>query len=64
MPRATRKVAFLTPLYFDEASYLGGGERYATNMARGLVEASGGRYVVDLISYGPTAAERRDRARA
>lgn len=58
MPPATRKVAFLTPLYFDEASYLGGGERYATNMARGLVEASGGRYVVDLISYGPEAAER------
>ena len=58
MPRATRTVAFLTPLYFDEASCLGGGERYATNMAAGLVEATDGRYHVDLISYGPAPSRR------
>lgn len=58
MAHATRKVAFLTPLYFDEASCLGGGERYATNMAAGLVEATGGRYEVDLISYGVAPARR------
>ncbi|QDV32539.1 glycosyltransferase family 4 protein [Tautonia plasticadhaerens] len=58
MADATRKVAFLTPLYFDEASCIGGGERYATNMATGLVEATGGRYEVELISYGVSPARR------
>ena len=58
MADVTRKVAFLTPLYFDEASCIGGGERYATNMAVGLVEASQGAYEVELISYGVTSAFR------
>jgi alpha-maltose-1-phosphate synthase len=53
-----RKVAYLTPLYFDSASYIGGGERYALNLARGVVEATGGRYSVDLISYGAKRFER------
>ncbi|MEO6809110.1 MAG: glycosyltransferase family 4 protein, partial [Isosphaeraceae bacterium] len=49
---ARRKVAYLTPLYFDEASCLGGGERYPLNLARGVVASSRGRYAVDLISFG------------
>jgi glycosyltransferase involved in cell wall biosynthesis len=49
---ATRTVAYLTPLYFDEQSCLGGGERYPLNLARGVVEASGGAYEVELISFG------------
>jgi glycosyltransferase involved in cell wall biosynthesis len=50
-----RMVAYLTPLYFDETSCLGGGERYPLNLARGVVEASGGRYRVVLISFGARA---------
>lgn len=49
---ATRHVAYLTPLYFDERSYLGGGERYPLNLARGVVAATGGAYDVTLISFG------------
>lgn len=49
---ATRTVAYLTPLYFDERSYLGGGERYPLNLAKGVVAASGGAYKVELISFG------------
>lgn len=52
-----RKVAYLTPLYFDEASCLGGGERYPLNLARGVYKASGGRCRVELISFGD--ADRR-----
>ncbi|CAN5914147.1 glycogen synthase [soil metagenome] len=53
-----RKVAYLTPLYFDETSYLGGGERYAANLASGVVEGSGKRYEVELVSYGVRADRR------
>src|SRR5690348_17043011 len=49
---ATRTVAYLTPLYFDERSCLGGGERYPLNLARGVVAGSHGSYAVDLISFG------------
>ncbi len=49
---ATRTVAYLTPLYFDERSYVGGGERYPLNLAKGVVEGSGGAYRVELISFG------------
>jgi len=55
---ARRKVAFLTPLHFDEGSCLGGGERYPLNLARGVVEQSAGAYEVELISFG-TAPDRR-----
>src|SRR5947209_19937190 len=47
--RLTR-VAYLTPLYFNQTSYLGGGERYPLNLAKAVV-ATGG-YEVDLVSYG------------
>lgn len=49
------KIACLTPLYFSDESYIGGGERYPLNLAKGVVASSGGRYSVDLISFGPTA---------
>jgi glycosyltransferase involved in cell wall biosynthesis len=45
------KILHLTPLYFDERSCLGGGERYPLNLARGIVQASFGAYQVDVISY-------------
>ena len=48
---ATRTVAFLTPLYFDENCVLGGGERYPLNMAKGIAFASGGRYRVEIVSF-------------
>jgi glycosyltransferase involved in cell wall biosynthesis len=47
------KIACLTPNYFSDESYIGGGERYPLNLSRGVVESSGGRYSVDLISFGP-----------
>src|SRR5205814_1790166 len=49
---AVKQIAYLTPLYFDERSCLGGGERYPLNLARGVVESSGGRYAVEIVSYG------------
>jgi glycosyltransferase involved in cell wall biosynthesis len=55
---ATRTIAFLTPLYFDETSCLGGGERHPHNLARGVVRAGDGRYRVVLLSFGSHAFER------
>jgi glycosyltransferase involved in cell wall biosynthesis len=46
------RVAFLTPLYFDEVSYVGGGERYPVNLARGVVAASEGATAVRIVAYG------------
>jgi len=45
-----RQIVYLTPLYFDEESYLGGGERYPLNLAKGIVKS--GDYEVTLVSYG------------
>ncbi len=53
-----RKIAYLTPLYFDEASCLGGGERYPLNLAQGVVAASEGSCQVELVSYGDRAFNR------
>ncbi len=53
IPRHAR-IAYLTPLYFDENSYIGGGERYPLNLAKGVVAASEGTSRVDIISYGRT----------
>src|SRR4051794_2704514 len=55
---ALRKIAYLTPLYFDEKSCLGGGERYPLNMAIGVVHASAGACQVELISYGEESFRR------
>jgi glycosyltransferase involved in cell wall biosynthesis len=48
-----KKIAFLTPQYFDDRSYIGGGERWPLNMAMGVAESTGGRYHVEILSYGP-----------
>lgn len=45
-----KHVAYLTPLYFDRTSYLGGGERYPLNLAKAV--AATGSYEVELVSYG------------
>ena len=47
-----RKAVYLTPLYFDERSCLGGGERYPLNLARGVVAGSAGECTVELLSFG------------
>jgi glycosyltransferase involved in cell wall biosynthesis len=52
------KIAYLTPLYFDEKSCLGGGERYPLNLAIGVVHAARGECWVELISYGDTAFQK------
>jgi glycosyltransferase involved in cell wall biosynthesis len=55
---ALERIAYLTPLYFDEQSCLGGGERYPVNLAIGVVAASGGATNVEIMSYGATALTR------
>lgn len=45
-----RRVSYVTPLYFDESSYLGGGERYPLNLAKAV--AASGEYEVEIVSYG------------
>jgi glycosyltransferase involved in cell wall biosynthesis len=57
VPTQSRRLAFVTPQYFDVDSYLGGGERYPLNLARGVVRATGGRSRVKIISFGPGARE-------
>lgn len=52
---AVQKIAYLAPLYFDERCYLGGGERYPMNLGKGVVESSGGRFEVELISFGASS---------
>ena len=49
---ATRRIKYLTPLYFDDRSCIGGGERLPLNWARGVVEASRGAYAVEILSFG------------
>ena len=46
-----KKIVYLSPLYFNEKSCLGGGERYPLNCARGVAEASRGACIVEIISY-------------
>ncbi len=53
-----RKIAYLTPLYFDQGSCVGGGERFPWNLAKGVAESSGGRYEVDLISFADEPSAR------
>lgn len=50
---AIRKIAYLTPQYFDQQSYVGGGERYPLNLARGVAVGSKGACHVEIISFGP-----------
>ncbi len=46
------RIACITPMYFSDASYIGGGERYPLNLSRGVVESTGGAYEVEMISFG------------
>ncbi len=46
-----RKIAYLTPHYFDDESCVGGGERFPLNLAKGVAESSGGRFEVQIISF-------------
>lgn len=48
-----KKIVYLTPQYFDDRSYIGGGERWPLNMALGVAESTGGHYQVEILSYGP-----------
>ena len=53
---ALTKIAYLTPLYFDEKSYLGGGERFPLNLALGWCTLARGACQVELVSYGDHAS--------
>jgi len=53
------KIACLTPNYFNDDSYIGGGERYPLNLSRGIVERSRGRHSVEILSFGPTSKTHR-----
>ena len=55
---AARKIAYLSPLYFGEDSYVGGGERYPLNLARGVAASPGPPYEVELISFGERPRRR------
>jgi glycosyltransferase involved in cell wall biosynthesis len=55
---AATKVAYLSPTYFDDRSFIGGGERYPLNLARGVVESSRGACEVELISFSNTSFTR------
>jgi glycosyltransferase involved in cell wall biosynthesis len=48
------RIAYVSPQYFADASYLGGGERYVYNLARAVASAAGDCHV-DLISYAPAS---------
>ncbi len=56
---AARKIAYLSPMYFDAGSYIGGGERFPTNLARGVAESAGGRYEVEILSFSDASSVRR-----
>ena len=56
---ASRTIAYVTPLYFDDQSYIGGGERYPLNVARGVAQATEGAFQVELISFGASRAVRQ-----
>jgi glycosyltransferase involved in cell wall biosynthesis len=48
---AGKKVAYLSPFWFDKRSCPGSGERCPINWARGVAAGSRGTYAVELISY-------------
>jgi glycosyltransferase involved in cell wall biosynthesis len=52
------KIAYLSPLYFDAGSCLGGGERFPLNLAKGVAEGSDGRFEVELISFSNAPGRR------
>jgi len=52
------RIAYVSPLYFADESYVGGGERYPTNLAQGVVLGSKGRHSIELISFGKDSGRR------
>ena len=52
-----RLVAFTTPLPFDPAGFVGGGERYAMSLASGVARAGGGQVAVRIVTFGDTNDE-------
>lgn len=56
MPVTT--IGFLTPLYFDDASCVGGGERYPLNLARAVTRGTQGAWRVELLSFGSSSGTR------
>jgi glycosyltransferase involved in cell wall biosynthesis len=54
-PDVRMRIAYVSPQYFADVSYVGGGERYVLNLARAVALAADDIHV-DVISYGPAAA--------
>lgn len=52
------RIAYLTPMYFGDESYVGGGERFPLNLAKGVAAAGGPDCEVELLSYGTKSARR------
>lgn len=58
--RGPRRVVHVSPLYFGDRSYVGGGERYATSLAASMAE----RVDTTLVTFGPVRDSfRRGRLR-
>ena len=49
------KVVHVTPTYFAPESLLGGGERFAEELARAMARTTARRVEVKLVSFGPRA---------
>ncbi|MGL6076605.1 MAG: glycosyltransferase family 4 protein [Fimbriiglobus sp.] len=47
-----KTIGYLTPQYFSDESYIGGGERYPLNLAIGLAESSPDEFRVRILSFG------------
>ena len=54
----SKKIGYLTPQYFDSQSYVGGGERFPLNLAKGVAESSDGRYEIEIISFAAEPGRR------
>lgn len=57
-PMPPLRVSIISPRYFDPASCLGGGERYAQNVALAMTRAAPGEFAIDLVSFGPAPFTR------
>jgi glycosyltransferase involved in cell wall biosynthesis len=53
-----KKVIHLSPLFFDDRSCVGGGERYPINVARGIAEHAGGRHTAEVLSFDTRASQQ------
>jgi glycosyltransferase involved in cell wall biosynthesis len=54
-----KTIGYLTPLYFSDESYIGGGERYPMNLAIGLTESAPEEFRVRMLSFGPKEFRRQ-----